>query len=149
MAIGTSLDMRTMLRPALSAFLRKLNCSAGGIFIQRSGVYSEEPEYAIPRNRRGNDQCRNIVASLIHQGNDLLAPSPLERLPIQGGDSESGYHYIHELPDVGFIALVKQSEPLDPRLVRSLPPLLQKLSAACQACLQNEELTVAHQQRPI
>jgi PAS domain S-box-containing protein len=144
MAIGTSLDMRTMLRPALSTFLRKLNCSAGGIFIQRYGVYSTEPEYAIPRNQQGNIDCRSVVQSLVHQGNDPDCASPLERLPLEGGDSVSGYHYIHELPDVGFIALVKQGEPLDLPVVLTLPPLLQKLSSACQACLQNEELARTH-----
>ncbi len=144
MAIGTSLDMETMLRPALSTFLRKLNCSAGGIFIQRNGVYSTEPEYTIPRNQRGNTDCAAIVQSLVRQGNDPDCPPPLDRLPIQGGDSTSGYHYVHELPGVGFIALVKQSEPLHERVVQILPPLLQKLSAACQACLQSEELARTH-----
>ena len=144
MAIGTSLDMQTMLRPALSAFLRKLNCAAGGIFIRRNGIYSTEPECAIPRDQDGYSECRALVQSLVCQNNEGGSASPRVRLPIQGGNSVSGYHYIHELPGVGFIVLVKHGEPLEPLMVRILHPLLQKLSDACLACLQNDELVDAH-----
>jgi PAS domain S-box-containing protein len=144
MAIGTSLDMQTMLRPVLSVFLRKLNCAAGGIFIRRNGSYSTEPEYAIPRDQRGYPECRKVVDSLVNERSESAPASSHVQLPIEGGNSDSGYHYFFELPDVGFIALVKHSTSLDPLVIRILQPLLEKLSAACRACLQNEELVEAH-----
>ena len=138
MSNGTSLDMQTMLRPVLSVFLRKLNCAAGGIFIRRNGSYSAEPEYAIPRNQRGYPECRKVVDSLVNEQYESASASSHVQLPVEGGNSDSGYHYFFELPDVGFIVLVKHSEALDPLVVRILQPLLEKLSAACLSCLQNE-----------
>ncbi|MEE8373295.1 MAG: hypothetical protein V3R87_06255, partial [Dehalococcoidia bacterium] len=53
MSIGASLDLREMLKSSLSTFLRKLNCSAGGIFISREGSDGGavfEQLYSIPRD---------------------------------------------------------------------------------------------------
>ena len=140
MAIGVSLEMQAMLRHALSTFLRKLNCSAGSIFIRRDGQHAPTPECAIPRRHRGSHACCQAVEALIAHDTGSGKPSTAPKFPIQGGDPIAGYHHILELPNLGFIALERQNAPLDPLVVKSLSPLLIKLSSASLACLQNEEL---------
>jgi len=57
MAIGRSLDLKIMLRQALTVFMKKLNCSAGGVFLYKKdyGSYELKDSFVIPRIYLKND----------------------------------------------------------------------------------------------
>ena len=59
----------------------------------------------------------------------------------QLGPTEGGA--VLQASGIGFVDQTP-GDPLDPPVAKSLPPLLQKLAAACLACLQNEELAKTH-----
>jgi len=64
MSIGRSLDMSKMLKAGLSAYLKKLNCSAGGIFIfakTSDRMFTFEHIYSIPRNADKNKIYQNAI----------------------------------------------------------------------------------------
>ena len=53
MSIGNSLDLGDMLKEGLSAYLKKLNCTAGVVLEMRRGpgdAVSFSPIFSIPRN---------------------------------------------------------------------------------------------------
>ncbi len=57
MSIGTSLDLRQMLRKSLSTLLKKLNCSAGGVYFLKKDNEQNlhlEKIHTIPRTTDGN-----------------------------------------------------------------------------------------------
>lgn len=148
MSIGTSLELDQMLKKALSTLLKKLNCSAGGIHFVKKDVNQDlgfEQIYAIPLN---TDRNRTYQAALQHlpQLTDRKQVADFYRkLPLRGQDQAGNHFHLLELPDVGLLVLIKNGQDLDPFMVKSLQPLLEKLAGACQACWQSEELVAAHQ----
>jgi|GEM_PF-2167069 len=145
LSIGNSLDLTKMLKSALSTLLRKLNCAAGSVHLWESGLNCA-PAYAIPRNIFGNftyQAALEQVATELDSLTDSVA-QPVPPLPISGEPAAGHYYYVLELPDMGFMILIKNGRPLAPHLVKSLTPLQTKLANACQACLQNAEVVEAH-----
>ena len=78
LSIGNSLELRPMLQQAISSYLRKLNCSAGGVLEWRqdaSGHRSLEPVYTIPRSFPRSEAYASILGVLP----DLSDDEELER----------------------------------------------------------------------
>ncbi len=143
MAIGTSLDLRVMLRKAVSTFLRKLNCQAGGIHLlrpDRAGRGGFEQVFSIPRNTNNIDAYRIAQAQLPTEIDGDRLDDYLSSLPVHGQVGPETHYCLMALPGVGVIILLKNGRPPDNQFIRGLGPLFGKLATACQACLQNEEL---------
>ncbi|HAJ34667.1 MAG TPA: hypothetical protein DCL15_03080 [Chloroflexi bacterium] len=143
-SIGVTLDTGVMFTTALEAFLRQLNGAAGAIYLSRQETPQRTPVSAIPRNIR-----HNAALAIV----DALLPQELDRhtwqtfigaLPQQGQTETGAFYHLLPLGNLGFLALVKHDQAIDPDLQRMLTPLLIKLTEAGRACLQNEELAVAH-----
>ncbi len=148
MSIGRSLDSDKMLRQSLSTYLKKLNCSAGGILLLKedsNGSFSYEQIYSIPRkvnhNKSYQSALKNISQSLT--GNQIAEFQ--KRLPINGRSDSGEYFHIMDLPGYGLIVLIKSGDDFKPYIVNSLKPLNVKLASACNSCLRNEELEKSHQ----
>ncbi len=147
MSIGNSLDLRTMLKESLGTYLRKLNCSAGGVLIRHKtpeGLIQYVPAYTIPSNI---DR-----ASLFGQVNDrLLRPMEDEAharfqsgLPLHE-DHGSTHLYLMDLPGFGLLFIIRDSSDLSVFTLKSLGPLNAKLANACLACCQKEEITAVNE----
>jgi len=142
MSIGDSLDMRRMLKSSLSAFLKRLNCIAGGVYhviVDEDGIQELEASHTIPRrtDRNATYQEGMMLAT------NMLAESTLincaEKMPIVRQSESGSYYHLFELPNFGVLLLVKKKKPIDPLLVKSLQPLLKKLATAANACLLEED----------
>ena len=143
MAVGTSLDLSRMLRHSLSTILRRLNCSAGGVHLARKaggGGHRCEQVFSIPRDTSRIREYR-AAADSIGRGLDEGSLSTFRSaLPVHGQTDPGRHFHILDLPDVGFVVMVKNGDRLDPLFVKSLGPVFSKLAEACRACIQNEEL---------
>jgi PAS domain S-box-containing protein len=150
-SIGSSLELRPMLKNSLAVILKKLNCSAGGILFFRPGPFSSsapaggkdihfEEVFILPRriaHNKAYQAARRQVPETIpaDQIGDFL-----RQLPLCGReDSESSFSIL-ELPDVGLLILAKYGDELEEIILKSLKPLSVKLANACRVCMQNDAL---------
>ncbi|GEM_PF-2911600 len=142
-SIGTSLDLTEMLKSSLTTFLKRLNCSAGGIYTlnkELEGKVRVEKIYSIPRQADQNESYQAALQNL----SSLLEESQWidfnKKLPLTGQNEDGSHFYIFELPDFGLMLLIKNDEGLPPLIVKSLEPLQLKLAGACHACITKESL---------
>ncbi|MCE5271664.1 hypothetical protein LLH00_10320 [bacterium] len=147
MSIGNSLDTAKMLRDSLSTFLKKLNCSAGGIHSLQPGGDGRicfKTEIAIPRSAPRLELYQEALRH-VPQCSDAIDWKGISRsFPVQGQAlSGKGHYCVLDLPRVGFMVLLCNSHQASCPLVHSLQPLLEKLAFALIACRQNEELASA------
>ncbi len=144
MSIGNSLDINKMLQESLTAYLRKLNCSAGAVFTLEQGPGQErylKKVYSIPREVTRNKAC---IEALKQVPEDLSGPAWMEftqRLPLQGPGGRNDFFHIFQLPNFGILLLVKSNLDLEPSVLKSLKHLNARLAGACIACFQNETIT--------
>ncbi len=143
MAIGQSLDLKVMLRKSISTILRKINFRAGSVYFLKENTSNQqyyEQVFSIPRNIKQIEDLQSIL-SIIPVNADKQDPGKfLHQLPITGQTNTGKYYYLLELPEIGLLVLLRNNKKLDSTFLKSLTPLLLKLSAACKACLQNQEL---------
>jgi PAS domain S-box-containing protein len=151
MSIGSSLELRPMLKNSLAVLLRKLNCSAGGVLFFRPGPLSSptfhkvqeihfEEVFNIPQRIAHNNAYQ---AALQHLPKTIPADRLnvfIQQLPLCGQENSGSYFYILKLPDIGLLILAKYGEGLDDIILKSLTPLTNKLASACKVCLQNAAL---------
>ncbi|MDM8531106.1 ATP-binding protein [Anaerolineales bacterium HSG25] len=139
MSIGTSLDLQAMLKHSLQTILRKLNCSAGGIYRlqkDKNGMVYEKI-YTIPRSIRHNKTYKAALQQIHILANDQHFQ---QQLPLIQSNGNSNFHIL-ELHDFGLMILIKNGKPLNPYMIKSLNPIQAKLASSCNACIQNEELS--------
>ncbi len=149
MSIGNSLDINKMLQESLTAYLRKLNCSAGAVFKLETlpeGVYRFVPVYSIPREIKRNPTCRHALEHIPQELSPSRLPQFLPKLPINGQWKGTSFYHIMELVDFGLLLLVKSSTDLELPVVQSLNYLNEKLARSCIACLQNEKVKQTNEQ---
>ena len=141
-AIGNHLDLRRMLRESLSAYLRKLNCSAGGVFRMNRSEPSPgfQPVFSIPRHLNRNPGWTAAMAEIPDRLNAGLASRFLANLPRSGAADSDHFFHLFPLPDFGLLVLIKRRRPLDEAVLQSLTPLNLKLARSCTACGQNREI---------
>ncbi len=142
MSIGNSLELPVMLKQSLSAYLRKLNCSAG-VVLQLTADGKEKaalaPIFSIPRRFNQNPTIQQGL-DMVTQGFDPSRPSDyLQKLPITGSTAQGKSLCVMVLPDFGALLLIKGGQPLPTTVVKSLQPLNKKLAGACRACFQSEK----------
>ncbi len=143
MAIAKSLDLKVMLRKSISTILRKINFRAGGVYFLKAnsnGHYFYEHVFSIPRSIDRVEDFQSILSILpVDAGREGLDEF-LGQMPLMGCTKTGKYYYVVELPEIGIIVLLRDSKKLDSLFLKSLNPIFFKLSAACRACLQNQEL---------
>ncbi len=142
MSIGNSLKLEQMLKEALCAYLRKLNCRAG-VVLQTTPASRQghlfQPVYRIPKRVQANPLVGQALACIPATPGHGAAARFRSMLPLTGSQSEGSY-YIFDLPDFGLLVLVKSGEKLTYKEIRSLMPLNVKLARACISCIQNTRL---------
>jgi len=143
MAIGRSFDLPQMLRQALSAYLHKLNCSAGMVFQAENHadlIWEFTPVFTMPRHA---DRSAALKAAFERVPFRLKAEefsSFYESLPLTGELYDDKRFYLMLLPDFGLLLLVKAGRPFDEPVLKSLVRLNDRLAESCLACLQKQEV---------
>lgn len=142
MAIGGSLDLQTMLKESVFTYLKKLNCSAGGVLMLREtcGRYDYEPVFSIPRSFHNHTVYQSILSKIPHHAQASGLSDFLSSLPTCGVIFGVDHFYLMELPDFGLIYFNKRDEDFDAYTIKSLIPLNNKLARACLSCLQKQAL---------
>jgi PAS domain S-box-containing protein len=143
MAIGTSLDMKTMLRRSLSTILRKIGSPAAGVLQLKQdqyGVFRFEQIYSIPRETSRIAEYQAALKHLPEELGKIELASFKQSLPLSGTSGEGKFFHIADLPDFGAVVFLKSGTDLEPLIVKSLTRIFDRLAGACNACLQNEEL---------
>ncbi len=141
MAMGNSLELNEMLRSSLTAFLRKLNCPAGGVFFTRKktgGRHEFENIISIPGKANRFEPYHKALTLFSPDMSGRAKDNFISRLPMTEQTREGVFH-IAELPGLGVVVLGKRAA-FDSDFTASLSPIFKKLAVSCRACLQNQEL---------
>ncbi|MEM7034742.1 MAG: GAF domain-containing protein, partial [Chloroflexota bacterium] len=143
MAIGNSLDLRTMLRESISTILRKLNCAAGGVYMfAASGDSGRQLEkvFSIPRSAERNVTYNRAWEQVDQVFNQHDSDHQAITWPIEGQGEVGDHYYIYTLTDFGALILIKNGEPLSASIIKSLSRLITKLAASCRACVNDQKV---------
>ena len=142
MAIGRSLDLNTMLKEALSVILRKLNCSAGGVFYTSSSGHPGNKIHSmvLPKIFVGNPGFTAISDEIESEMNWESGSADQGRVYPRTLSEGNSYTLIMILPEIGFIFLRRTGVEFEENLIRSLEDPMSRLASACIACFQNDEL---------
>ncbi|MBI9102645.1 MAG: hypothetical protein JEY99_09530 [Spirochaetales bacterium] len=141
MAIGGEKDLAKMLHQALAVFLRKLDCSAGGVFLYSRNIYTEDSitTSVSPRTFLATplyEEISGVIERRMKKKGEKTENSEFSmRFPSEGVDT-----LIMDVPEVGFIFLNNNIDSFNDELVNALRDPVQKLSEAVIACYQNEDL---------
>lgn len=148
LSLGTSLNLNSMLREAVSTMMRTLNCSGAEILqaVKKEAHSGGEeggiewlPVCTLPRTLKRNKAYTSFLdltalPAFLNERDDWEKTLPLTQ-------EKSGKHYmLFNLPDFGVLALELPGESLSYNLRRSFQVLMNKLANAAKACLYEEEL---------
>jgi len=144
MSIGTTFDLEKMVKTALLTFIKKLNCSAGGVYAFNelaNGGYQRELVCTIPRQAQQNKSFQAALATLPTLCSAAELAQFKQSLPLS--DSVEGDHvyYVLDLPNFGAIILVTINYKLPHQYLKSLEELQLRFAMACDACLKDQALT--------
>jgi signal transduction histidine kinase/CheY-like chemotaxis protein len=143
MSIGNNLDLDKMLQNSLSVFLRKLNCSAGAVFeiikTEETDIQIE-PIYSIPRRIDHLNAYQESILKIPNRPDYDDIKEFANQLPLVGTGAGKFYYHVLNLPDFGYLVLIKANSPLETNLLHSLKLINNKLANDCLACRQNEEI---------
>ena len=142
LAIGSSLDLKTMLKSALSKMLRGLNCNAALVysFSQHENQLSWQHEVVLPRNAESSSNVQNILRALQLPSDINAFDDFATRVESIISDSESQHYYAFLLDGFGFLLLKKSGKAFSFNLHKSLQKVMPKLAHACKACLHEQDL---------
>ena len=141
MAIGNSLDLRKMLQESLEVYVRKFHLAAGAVLqgkIIEDWIHLESV-FSLPHPIDHNDAYQAAIAAITPRIPLGQQKATIQRLPITGRHGNIHYH-IMELPDFGLLVLLKNNEPIDDYLLKSLSRLNKKLAIACRSCLRKSAI---------
>jgi len=142
MSIGGSFELKTMLKTCLSVYMKKLNFSSAQIFVFKENA-DPIPCFSIPRVVPYQAEIKDCLR-------DNPALQSYERVkqqhwPLQCSVEGTSYQ-IFLLQGFGFLILGKSGQPHHEPIYRSLLEVNEKLSAACIACRQKEDLLRAKEE---
>lgn len=135
LSIGRGDSLKQIARESLSAYLRKLNCTAGAI-LEATGDQLGENTYreiaTIPESVSVNEPYRVALDYL--DGRD--EPVASDEFPLVLEVDGDAHAHLLELPGFGVLLLNKRGRPIDDQITAALGTLNQKLADACR----NEQL---------
>jgi len=129
LATGPAETMQETAEQAISAYLRRLNCSLGAIFTETADTDGHEVVAVDPPNSETD--------SLYTAGRNRLSswasnpPEDRPSLPLTGEPEPDTHYYLFELPEFGVLLLGQYGSGLSPDIVDALDPLNDKLATAC------------------
>jgi len=130
LSIGGKETLTDTADAALAGYLRKLNCSVGGIF--RATADSYEPTATIPADPTNNDLLSTAI--------DRLTEVSTDELPLHAEPTDGTHYYLFSLPEFGVLVIGKQGGEIDTATRSALTPLNEKLAEACRNKLVERQL---------
>lgn len=130
LSIGGKETLTETADAALAGYLRKLNCSVGGIFRATADGY--EPTTTIPAEATNNALLSAAIDQLTEVSND--------ELPLHAEPTDGTHYYLFSLPEFGALVIGKQGGEIDTATRSALTPLNEKLAEACRNKLVERQL---------
>jgi signal transduction histidine kinase/DNA-binding response OmpR family regulator len=143
MSIGNSLDWVEMLKTAITAYLQKLNCSAGiviGLKSDNEFDFELVNEFSLPYTIEINKLYEKAINFLPKKFNEVQLSDFKSKLPLKTAIDECRSMYIFILPNLGFLVLLKDGEEFTPLFLNELEELNNKLALASIACFHKQAL---------
>lgn len=136
MAFGNSLDLDLVLSKGMPVYLRHLGCMAGAVFMEKEedGAVLHELVFILPRLGETGKAIK-LFSDMIMDCLDRKKVDELRLLLPLHEIVDSRHVYLFNLPEFGFIVLVKNGEPLELSLIKSLLLLNTKIGNACISCV--------------
>ncbi|HDR05925.1 MAG TPA: response regulator, partial [Candidatus Marinimicrobia bacterium] len=134
--------MKKASQTILRTYLRKLNCFAGVIYhshYMQQNRYQIETAASIPANIERSPSLQPIFERLPGELNEQDYHRFHQELPLSGTESGAHYYFMN-LPEFGFILLLKRGERLPHYIFRALEALNLKVAYSAQSCIQQNEL---------
>jgi Bacteriophytochrome (light-regulated signal transduction histidine kinase) len=132
-SIGRGETLSEATQAALSAYLRQLECAAGGIF--RRDSEPAVPVYQLVESVSMDPTATEVVEAatgdLTHDG-AADETAFRERLPITATHGPAHYH-VFDLPEFGVLVIVSDDGPLHAEMIAALEPLNETLADVCCA----------------
>lgn len=145
-SIGSSLDLKKMVKSSILTYLRKLNCSSGAVFQYNETENNQiifNKVIAIPYSADIKTEFE-IIADLIDKPIDKAKLNELiPQLPLKSTLKNGSHSYLMNLPGFGLLCLNKNSDEFTQNILYTLKPINNKLAQACVACIKNRDLSVA------
>ncbi len=146
MSIGSSLDLKEMVKTTLISYLRKLNCSSGAVlqlFQNDSGINFYKSVISIPYKSSFSSEFKEVF-KLIPNNSDLKTLEEFSSLlPITKKINSENFIYLMNLPGFGLICLRKNGKELSHDILHTLISLNTKLAQGAIACMQNNHLLLS------
>ena len=130
LAIGGKETLAETADAALASYLRKLNCSVGGILRATDDGYTATT--TTPAEPAGN--------TLLTTGIDQLPELSSGDLPGHVEPTDGDHCYLFSLPEFGALVIGKRGGEIDPATRSALTPLNEKLAEACRNKLVERQL---------
>ena len=131
LSIGRGDSLAEIARESLSAYLRKLNCTAGAI-LEATGDQAAGNTYrevvTIPKSVSVNEPHRVALDYLANRDEAVAS----EEFPLVLDVDSDAYAHLLELPGFGLLLLNKRGRPIDDQITAALSTLNQKLADACR-----------------
>lgn len=146
MAIGNSFDLQPMLQQSIHAYLRELDCLAAIVFqVQRQC----ENDYAFNtiHVQQVNNDIDTVVDTYKNYSKDFTSSEEylewITLFPFSEATDNCFYANFVELPDFGFLILIREQVPLSREVMLMLYQVNTKLARATHACLQKRALELS------
>jgi PAS domain S-box-containing protein len=146
MSIGKSLDLSDMLKSAILAYLRKLNCVAGLVYRTKpsqNNSFVVEPIFTIPYKLNVEKSYPKLEKYLPPLLSEEEYNSLIEDLPLNKTINQNQFFHIFALSNFGLLVLIKSDKNFDNEIIHVLKDINDKLSQACLACVNNEALKLS------
>jgi signal transduction histidine kinase len=144
MSIGTTFDLEKMVKTALLTFMKKLNCSVGGVYAfnqMANGDYHADLVSAIPRQAQQDKNFQAALATMPAHCSAAEMAQFKQTLPLSGSVDGGHVYYVLDLPNFGAMILVTINYKLPYPYLKSLEELQLRFAMACDACLKDQALT--------
>ena len=129
LATGPAETLQETATQAISAYLRRLNCSLGAVFAETADAGEHEVVAVLPPNA----ETDTLYTAAKNRLSSWAAKAPEDRpsLPLIGEPEPDSHYYLFELPEFGVLLLGQYGSGLSPDIVAALDPLNDNLAAAC------------------
>lgn len=129
MSIGNSTDLNENIQEALSTYLQKLHCFAGAVFVP-APPGSPEPAILVKSIPRQSTLSRNegYRAAMAYPGWSAGG------LPSKGSAGLDYHYHWFDLPEYGWLLLLRTHQPLSNGLQSALLEINSKLAISARSC---------------
>lgn len=127
MSIGNSLELKKMLREAITMILSRLNCASAAIYQENTLLYAR------PKVLIRDAVYAEVVQELMRHEHASEGQTIIKK----SGDK---YYYLFGLKDFGALILTKSGDLLDDLIVNSMLKINLRLLNAIRACLDHKNV---------